>query len=139
MKVAFPEQAVSEAEKQKQHINKTKTVNGGELIAGQTPFAAVVAGMQDVPGMGGEKGKSLIELQQEAGNADVALQQDFMTVMSHTLTAEDYARMKEEGFDLGSMDPEDVVTIVDKIKAELVRSGQNIAGYTDDIETESTT
>jgi len=137
LKVAFPEQAVSEAEKQKQHINKTKTVNGGELIAGQTPFAAVVAGMQDVPGMGGEKGKSLIELQQEAGNADVALQQDFMTVMSHTLTAEDYARMKEEGFDLGSMDPEDVVTIVDKIKAELVRSGQNIAGYTDDIDMET--
>ena len=26
------------------------------------------------------------------------------------------------------------VTIVDRIKAELVRSGQNIAGYTDDID-----
>jgi len=134
LKVAFPEQAVSEAEKQKQHVNKTR--HGGETAAaGQVPFASVVAGMQDVlPGMGGEKGKSLIEIQQEAGNADVALQQDFMTVMSHTLTAEDYARMKEEGFDLGSMDPEDVVTIVDKIKAELVRSGQNIEGYTDDID-----
>ncbi len=135
MKVAFPEQAVSEAEKQKQQINKSRTShNSGVVTAGQVPFAAMVNGIQDVPGMGGEKGKSLIELQQEAGNADVALQQDFMTVMSHTMTAEDYAKLQEEGFDLGSMEPEDVVTIVDKIKAELVRSGQNIAGYTDDMD-----
>ena len=140
MKVAFPEQAVSEAEKQKQKINKYRTSHNGEVAtAGQVPFAAMVNGIQDVPGMGGEKGKSLIELQQEAGSADVALQQDFMTVMSHTMTAEDYAKMQEEGFDLGSMEPEDVVTIVDKIKAELVRSGQNIVGYTDDMDMQTLT
>ena len=32
------------------------------------------------------------------------------------------------------MDQDTAVTIVDKIKAELVRSGQQIAGYTDDID-----
>ena len=140
MKVAFPEQAVSEAEKQKQQINKSKAAyNGAAAAAGQVPFAAMVNGIQDVPGMGGEKGKSLIELQQEAGSVDAAVAQDYMTVMSHTLSAEDYAKMQEEGFDLGSMEPEDVVTIVDKIKAELVRSGQNIAGYTDDMDMETLT
>jgi len=139
LKVAFPEQ-VSETEKQKQQVNKARASHSTEVAAtGGVPFAAMVNGIQDVPGMGGEKGKSLIELQQEAGNVDTALQQDFMTVMSHTMTAEDYAKMQEEGFDLGSMDPEDVVTIVDKIKAELVRSGQNIVGYTDDIDMKTLT
>jgi len=32
------------------------------------------------------------------------------------------------------MDPEQAVNIVDKIKAELARSGQYIAGYTDDLD-----
>lgn len=80
-----------------------------------------------------EKGKSLLELQQEAENADVGIQQDYMTLMSHTLSEEDYARLEEEGFRFESMDPQEAVTIVDKIKAELVRSGKQIAGYTDDL------
>lgn len=78
-----------------------------------------------------EKGKSLTELQQEASNVDVAVLQDFRTVLSHTVSDEDYAKMQEEGFDFSEMDPETAVTIVDKIKAELVRSGQYVAGYTD--------
>lgn len=84
-----------------------------------------------------EKGKSLIELQQEAGNVNVAVQQDYMTVMSHTMSEEDYAKLSEEGFHFESMDPEEAVTIVDKIKAELARSGQHIAGYTDDLDVET--
>lgn len=81
-----------------------------------------------------EKGKTFGELQQEAGNTDVALQQDYKILLSHTMSAEDYAKMEEEGFSFASMDPEEAVTIVDKIKAELARSGQHIAGYTDDLD-----
>lgn len=85
-------------------------------------------------GMPYEKGKSLTELQQEAASTDVAIQQDYRTVLSHTMSEEDYARMEEEGFQFARMDPETAVTIVDKIKAELARSGQHIAGYTDDLD-----
>lgn len=60
-----------------------------------------------------------------------------MTVMSHTMSEEDYAKLSEEGFHFESMDPEEAVTIVDKIKAELARSGQHIAGYTDDLDVET--
>lgn len=84
--------------------------------------------------MGKERGKSLIELQQEADDIDVGVLRDYMTVMSHTLSDADYAKLQEEGFDFGSMDPEEAVTIVDKIKAELARSGSNIVGYTDDMD-----
>lgn len=42
LKVAFPEQAVSEAEKQKQQVNKSRTShNSSVAAAGQVPFAAI--------------------------------------------------------------------------------------------------
>ncbi len=85
-------------------------------------------------GPGREKGKSLIELQQEAENLNVAVQQDNMTVISHTMSEKDYAKLQEEGFHFESMDPEEAVSIVDRIKAELARAGKHIAGYTDDID-----
>lgn len=83
---------------------------------------------------GKEKGKSLIELQQEAGNIDVGIQQDYMTVMSNTMSEEDYARLEEDGFHFKNMDPSTAVTIVDKIKAELAASGHIVAGYNDDLD-----
>ncbi len=81
-----------------------------------------------------EKGKSLTQLQQEAANIDVAVQQNYRTVMSNTMSQEDYAELEKEGFCFENLDPEEAVTIVDKIKAELVRSGKSVAGYTDDLD-----
>lgn len=80
-----------------------------------------------------EKSKSLAEMQQEAGCVDVGVRQDYMTVMANTMSEEDYAKLEEEGFHFSNMDPQEAVTIVDKIKAELARSGEHIVGYTDDI------
>lgn len=89
-----------------------------------------------VIGMGrtGEKGKTLADIQQEAANIDVAVQQDYRTVMANTMSAEDYAKLEEEGFHFEQLDPETAVTILDRIKAELARSGQYIAGYTDSLD-----
>lgn len=86
---------------------------------------------------GKEKSKTFAELQQETSFIDVGITQDYMTLMSHTMSDEDYRKMSEEGFDFSSMNPEEAVTIVDKIKAELARSGQHIAGYTDDLDVET--
>lgn len=86
---------------------------------------------------GKEKSKTITELQQETSFVDVGITQDYMTLMSHTMSHEDYQKMSEEGFDFSSMNPEEAVTIVDKIKAELARSGQHIAGYTDDLDVET--
>lgn len=133
LKISFNEQSVKEAERQ--HAEKEHVRKGGETVAaGQTAFAALVKGQTDIMPAGGEKGKSLIELQEAAAAADVAVTQDYMTVMSNTMSEEDYAKMQEEGFDFGSMDPEEAVTIVDKIKTELARAGKNIVGYTDDLD-----
>lgn len=82
-------------------------------------------------------GKTTEEVMQDAGQIDVATQRDYMTVMSNTMSAEDYNRMMEDGCDIGDMDVEAVVTIVDKIKAELIKGGTQVVGYTDQIDAET--
>ncbi|MCM1192970.1 MAG: DUF6240 domain-containing protein [Butyrivibrio sp.] len=142
MRISFNQQSVGETEKRQaeSHAIHSKGISGknapGKVQSGVSEAGVYVPGGNwgGMPGNGPEKGKSLIEIQQEAQNTDVGISQDYMTVMSHTLSEEDYAKAQEEGFDFGSMNPEETVTIVDKIKAELVRAGKNVAGYTDDMD-----
>lgn len=54
-----------------------------------------------------------------------------MTVLSHTMSDEDFAQLSQEGFDPTEMEPEEAVTILDKIKAELLKAGEHIVGFTD--------
>ncbi len=82
----------------------------------------------------GGHGKTAEEVMQDAAAIDVATQTDFMTVMSNTMSEEDFARLQKEGYHPGDMDVEEVVTIVDKIKAELIKGGTEVAGYTDDLD-----
>ncbi len=83
------------------------------------------------------QGKTAEEVMQDAGQTDVAVQRDYMTVMSNTMSEEDYNRMMEDGCHVGDMDIEEVVTIVDKIKAELIKSGTQVVGYTDQIDADT--
>ena len=82
-------------------------------------------------------GKTAEEVMQDAGLIDVAVQRDYMTVMSNTMSGEDFGRLQRDGYHPGDMDIEEVVTIVDKIKAELVKSGTLVTGYTDDLDAET--
>lgn len=85
----------------------------------------------------GGHGKTAEEVMQDAAAIDVATQTDFMTVMSNTMSEEDFDRLREEGYNPGDMEIEEVVTIVDKIKAELVKGGTEVAGYTDDLDADT--
>lgn len=82
-------------------------------------------------------GKTTEDVMQEAGQIDVATQRDYMTVMSNTMSEEDFNRMAQDGYQIGDMDVEEVVTIVDRIKAELMKSGTQVVGYTDQIDAET--
>ncbi|MDE6846054.1 MAG: hypothetical protein K2J99_09835 [Lachnospiraceae bacterium] len=83
------------------------------------------------------QGKTTEEVMQQAGQMDVAVQRDYMTVMSNTMSEEDFGRMVEEGYHVGDMDVEEVVTIVDTIKAELIKGGTQVVGYTDQLDMET--
>lgn len=143
MKITFQNQTVNETDNRtestrtdKNTWSKDKTQRS-KKSGNVNIFGAVYESGQMAMPVGAEensKGKSLIELQQDAANTNVALQQDYMTLLSHTMSQEDYAKACEDGFDPRELDQDTAVTIVDKIKAELVRSGQEIAGYTDDID-----
>lgn len=82
-------------------------------------------------------GKTTEEVMQDAGLIDVATQRDYMTVMSNSMSEEDFSRLQKEGYHPGDMDIEEVVTIVDQIKAELVKGGTQVVGYTDDLDAET--
>ena len=138
MRIAFQHQMTSETEKR--HVDRSHVPHGSETAQVAVASGAMYA--ENSQNWAGEpsktqKGKSLIELQREADGADVTAAQDYMTLMSHTMSEEDYAKLEEDGFDFRSIDPEKAVTIVDRIKAELARSGKEIKGYTDDIDMET--
>ena len=100
---------------------------GVEFSKGTNPYT-----IDGIPKKG--KGCSVSDIQKMAESMDVGLSQDFMTIMSHTMSETDFKKLTEDGFDPGRLRPEEMVTILDKIKTELIKSGQNIVGYTDDID-----
>lgn len=77
--------------------------------------------------------KSKEDIMKAAGAGDVATARKFMTVMSNTLSDEDYARMVKDGFDPGDTDVETGAGVVDEIKAKLAEAGIIVAGYNDDL------
>ncbi|MBD5453060.1 MAG: hypothetical protein HDR30_01865 [Lachnospiraceae bacterium] len=83
------------------------------------------------------QGKTAEDVMQEAGQIDVATQRDYMTVMSNSMSSEDFGQMMKDGYQIGDMEVEEVVTIVDTIKAELIKGGVQVAGYTDQIDAET--
>ena len=85
----------------------------------------------------GGHGKTAEEVMQDAAAIDVATQTDFMTVMSNTMSGEDFSRLQQEGYHPGDMEIEEVVTIVDTIKAELIKGGTQVVGYTDDLDADT--
>ncbi len=77
--------------------------------------------------------KSAEEVMQDAGQKDIALQRNYMAVMSNSMSAQDYKKMQEEGISAVDTDIETHVSSLDKLKAKLAQSGTIIAGYNDDL------
>lgn len=84
-----------------------------------------------------DQGRSLQDVKSMAGALDVQTTQDYMTVMSNTMSGDDYSQMKEDGFDPAEMTGEESSTILDHIKAVMAESGQIVAGYNDDLSRET--
>ena len=111
MKISFQQQQQTAVEAEKHYADRAHSHrNVNSNATGQAVFFDRKEALWgSVAGPGREKSKSLIELQQEAENMNVAVQQDYMTVMSHTMSEKDYAKLQEEGFHFESMDPDEAV------------------------------
>ena len=144
MKISFSNQDISNYENK--NIPQTQERSGHAEKAVRNNSSVLVdfgSKMTDIrsdlfPGTGERinGGKSITELQLEAGVVDNGVAQDYRTVLSNTMSAEDYAKAQEEGFDYNTMEPDEVVTIQDRIKAEVAKSGEVIVGYNNDLKGE---
>ena len=85
------------------------------------------------------QGRTAEEVMQAAGNMDVAQYRDYMTVMSNSMSDEDFAKLMKDGYDPTNIKVEDAVTIVDTIKAQLLKAGVSVEGYTDTLDMDKLT
>lgn len=80
--------------------------------------------------------KSFDEIKTKASMKNVSLDNNAFAVMATSMSADDVAKMADEGFSPSEMTDSETVTVLDKIKATLVKSGVNIDGFTDDLSKE---
>lgn len=73
------------------------------------------------------------EISQLAEVEDVTLNRNYLTVMSSSMSQEDFAKLEQEGYTPNDMEIEELVTVTDQIKAELLKAGISIKGYTDNL------
>lgn len=92
--------------------------------------------VKDNAAYGGEK-KTAQDIMQDAGQQDAALLSRFRTVMSNFMSSEDYAKLQEEGQNPGAIPPEEMVTMLDRIKVTLAQAGVNVEGFTDEVSMET--
>lgn len=92
---------------------------------------------KDISGFGMEELKSFDDVKKKASVKDVSLENNALAVMSNSMSGEDFAKLTKDGFSPADMTPEETVTNLDKIKANLAVSGTYIPGYTDDISKEA--
>ncbi len=83
------------------------------------------------------KKATLNEFKDTIKDVDVALNQDYMTVMAHTASSEDYGRMMKDGVNPMDCEVSDSVTILDRIKLDVALGGGEIEGFTDTLDKET--
>ena len=119
----------------KKETQKAGSINGAGFMLDIGGNGAETAAY----GMMGSELKSAEELMAEVGNKNVALTKDMMTVMSNTMSKEDYAEFAKNGYSMSDMSVDEQVTSLDKLKAKLAQAGTIIEGYNDDLSNEQLT
>lgn len=79
------------------------------------------------------QGKTMADDLKNIAYNDVTVMQNYMTVMSNTMSSEDYGELTKDGINPLEEDVEVSVTVLDKIKARLAEAGVIIEGYNDDL------
>lgn len=83
------------------------------------------------------QGRTIEECLQGMSGLDMSIQHNYMAVMSNSLSAEDFAKLKKDGFHVSDMSPQELVTVTDQIKIKLAEAGVSIAGFNDDIDSDT--
>lgn len=129
MKISFdPVQTNHPAEQ----ISTTYGTTHTDKMSAFSGFAVDISGkVMDNNAYG--QGRTAEEVMQQLGATDLSVMRDYLTVMSNTMSEEDFHKLQEEGYDPSNMDVKDSVTIIDHIKAALLKGGTVVEGFTTDI------
>ena len=100
-------------------VAKTKVDELGKSVSiGQTGY-----GKDELTGKG-----AIEELEEKmGGQMDATFRKNQMAVLSNTMTPEDYKKAQEEGFSIHSTSSGTIVTVTDKIKAQLAKAGVDVS------------
>lgn len=110
--------------------------NNASRVIKATEFAMSITGNNGGVSAYEGQGQNLQDIMKSAGAMDVTANRNYMTVMSNSLSDEDYEELVKEGYKPGETSVETTVTVVDEIKAKLAQSGVIIEGYNDDLSDE---
>lgn len=83
-----------------------------------------------------EEKKTIIDEIEQSGSMDAGERKAQMAVLAETTSPEDYKKMQEEGFSLDDTTSNKIVTVTDKIKAQLAKAGVDISAFGDDLDFE---
>lgn len=129
MKISFDQIQTNHPAEQ---INMTYGATQVDKTSAFSGFAVDISGkVMDNNAYG--QGRTAEEVMQKLGATDLSVMRDYLTVMSNTMSAEDFHKLQEEGYDPSNMDVKDSVTIIDHIKAALLKGGTVVEGFTTDI------
>ena len=83
-----------------------------------------------------EEKKTVIDEIEQSGSMDAEERKAQMAVLAETTSPEDYEKMQEDGFSLDDTTSNKIVTVTDKIKAQLAKAGVDISKFGDDLDLE---
>ncbi len=119
--------------------SKTGCFQGGYRldISGNVKDNAAYSFQGNMLRAGRGQGKTALESLQDVGVTDVETQVKYLTVMSNTMSSEDFGRLIEDGFNPARMPAGESVSNLDRIKVKLARAGVHVAGFTDTVDRET--
>lgn len=135
MRITFEGQNPSEAVKFINNNKPGKSEKQDQDFSVNAMSAMVDIGnnQMNIPGLGDEKHSLLAGVSRDAALGADAIE-NYQVVMTHTLSGEDLKKAEEDGFDLKNMFPEETITILDKVKAEVAKGGAVVSGFNDDLD-----
>ena len=107
----------------KQNVDKAKTVYSSRenfQLNSTRGYALDISGTVMDNTAYGVQGRTTEDIMQQAEYMDVTTQRNYMTVMSNSMSAEDFAKLQEEGYDIGVIDMHTIKPIDEEILLEVI-------------------
>ncbi len=117
-----------------QNVSPAFQKNDDEVrIIKSSEMAVQVTSGNNLMSLYSNQGKDAGDFSKEAVNFDLRNNLDYMTVMSNTMSREDFNKMMDEGCSIGDMESAESITTLDRIKAKMAENGVIVEGFNDDL------